>query len=350
MKNLKWMNTFVIVLLTGSLISFNSCSDDDDDSVLVDKTELAAKIIEAEELITETKEGTAEGQYILGSKAILQAVIDNAKLVNNNIDATQIATDNTLIALNEAISVYKSKVVEAIAPEALVGHWTFDDGSGTILTDYSGNKFHGTLMSGADTWGGGLPVWAKDRYGNDGKALSFDKGAYVKIPNNPAFSPQTISIAVWVNAAEILENNRFIGLHSWNGYKFQLQSVNKSFFTVTTTEGTFDKDSDPELDIKTWYHLAVTVGGGKTTFYVNGSETQVWEDTPGTLVSSPNDLVFGRGSDVYAAVDTNYDTDKIIPLAWGGYFHGTMDEVRIYKTVLSEAQVKSIYNLEKPQS
>lgn len=350
MKKFKWMNMFVVVLLTGSLISFNSCSDDDDDPVLVDKTELAAKIMAAEELITNTEEGTAEGQYIPGSKAALQAVIDNAKLVNNNLDATQIATDNTLIALNEAIEVYNSKVVEAIASASLVGHWTFDDGSGTTLTDHSGNDFHGTLMSGADTWEGGLPVWTEDRYGNAGKALSFDKGAYVKIPNNPAFSPQTISIAVWINAAEILENNRFIGLHSWNGYKFQLQSVNKPFFTVATTEGIFDKDTEPELDTETWYHLTVTVGNGNTTFYVNGTKAQVWEDTPGTLVASSNDLVFGRDTDVYAADDSNYDVDKIIPLAWGGYFHGIMDEVRIYKTVLTDAQVQLIYNLEKPQS
>lgn len=347
MKKIKWLHVFMIAFLAGSLISFNSCKDDDDD--LVDKTELAAKIATAEELIASTDEGTAEGQYIPGSKAVLQTVIDAAKVVNLNPAATQTEVDNTVIAIDAAITLYNSKIVEAIAPEALVGHWTFDDGAGTTLTDYSDNNFNGTLMSGADTWEGGLPVWAKDRYGNDGKALSFDKGAYVKIPNNPAFSPKTISIAVWVNAAEILENNRFIGLHSWEGYKFQLQSVNKSFFSVATTDGIWDRDSDPELEINTWYHLTVTLGDGKMTFYANGTETQVWDDTPGTLVASTNDLVFGRDADVYAADDSNYDVDKIIPLAWGGYFHGMMDEVRIYSTVLTAAQVQSIYNLEKPE-
>lgn len=349
MKKFKWLHVLMIALLAGSLITFNSCKDDDDDPVVVDKTELAAKIATAEGLIASTEEGTAEGQYLLGSQAVLQAVIDAAKIVNTNPAATQTEVDNTVIALDAAIAVYNSKVVEAIVPEALVGHWTFDDGTGTTLTDYSGNEFHGTLMSGADTWGGGLPEWTADRYGNAGKALSFNEGAYVNIPNKAAFSPATISIALWINAAEILENNRFIGLHSWNGYKFQLQSVNKAFFTVATTEGIFDKDTDPPLDIDTWYHVAVTVGNGSMTFYINGTESQVWEDVPGTLVSSPNDLVFGRDSDEYAADDSNYDVDQIIPLPWGGYFHGTMDEVRIYSTVLTAAQVQSIYNLEKPE-
>lgn len=347
MKKLKWLHVLMIALLAGGLISFNSCKDEEEDPV--DKTELAAKIVTAEELIASTDEGTAEGQYMPGSQAALQTVIDAAKVINLNPAATQTEVDNTVIALDAAITLYNSKIVEAIAPEALVGHWTFDDGAGTTLTDYSDNNFNGTLMSGADTWGGGLPEWTTDRYGNAGKALSFNEGAYVNIPNNPSFSPATISIALWINAAEIQENNRFIGLHSWEGYKFQLQSVNKAFFTVATCDGIYDRDTDPPLDIETWYHITVTQGNGNMTFYVNGTETQVWDNTPGTLVSSTNDLVFGRDSDEYAADESNYDVDKIIPLAWGGYFHGMMDEVRIYSTVLTAAQVQTIYNLEKPE-
>jgi hypothetical protein len=348
MKKFKWLQVLMITLIAGSLITLNSCKDDDDD-VKVDKTELATKIQVAEGLIESTEEGTAEGQYMPGSKADLQTVIDVAKVVYEDANATQTEVDNTVIALQAAIDVYNSRVVEAIAPEALVGHWTFDDATGTTLTDFSGNSFHGTLMSGADTWGGGLPAWTTDRYGNEGKALSFDQGAYVKIPNNPALCPQNISIALWVNAAEILENNRFIGMHSWNGYKFQLQSVNKAFFTIATSDGIYDRDTDPPLEINTWYHVTVTFGVGNMVFYVNGTETQVWDNTPGTAVSRPNDLVFGRDSDEYAADDSNYGEDLIIPLAWGGFFHGKMDEVRMYNTVLTAAQVQSIYNLEKPE-
>ncbi len=203
-------------------------------------------------------------------------------------------------------------------------------------------------MSGDDTWGGVLPTWTTDRYGNDGGALAFDLGAFVKIPYNTALNPETMSISVWVNTTEIAGNNRFMGLHSWVGYKFQLQDANKSFFTIATAEAIYDKDTDPPLEIETWYNLAVTFGGGYMKFYINGTETKVWDDTPGTaLANTGNDLVFGRGSDVYAADDSNYDNDKIIPLSWGGYFRGALDEIRIYNSVLTAAQVQSIYDLEK---
>lgn len=348
MKQFRLFKFFTIALVTGSLLTFSACSDDDD-SDTVDKTELAAKIQEAEDLLANTAEGTAIGQYIPGSKAPLQEVVDLSKTVYENEEATQVEVNNAVVALDQAIQSYEAMAVTPIAPDAMVGHWTFDEAEGTTLNDYSGNDFHGTLMSGADAWGGGLPVWSEDRYGNAGGALMFNEGAHVSIPNNAAFSPANISISLWINAAEVLENNRFIGLHSWNGYKFQLQAANKSFFTIATTDGIYDRDTDPPLEVNEWYHLAVTFGGGEMTFYVDGTQTQVWDNTPGTaLPVTGNALVFGRDTDEYAADDSNYDNDLIIPLAWGGYFHGLMDEVRIYNTVLTASQIQSIYEVEKP--
>ncbi len=349
MKKHKFFKFLMIALISGSMVTFYACSDDDDDDIIVDKTELGAKIQEAEDLIENTTEGTAEGQYQIGSQEILQEVIDLAKAVYQDDEATQVEVDNATVNLSQAIDDYLDKEVVPIAPDALVGHWTFDEGEGDILTDFSGNDFHGTLKDGSDAWGGGMPEWTTDRYGNEGGALFFNEGAHVLIPNSPALSPPNISISLWIKAAETLENNRFIGIHSWNTYKFQLQAVNKSFFTINTTEGIYDRDSDPELDLDTWYHLTVTFGDGNMIFYLNGDESQAWDNTPGTaLPNTENDLVFGRDTDEYAEDDSNYDDDLIIPLPWGGYFHGAMDEVRIYNTILTSTQVQSIYDLEKP--
>ncbi len=349
MKKYRFLQFFLIALISGSLVTFTACSDDDDDIDPVDKTELAAKIQEAEDLIENTTEGTAEGQYMYGSQAALQEVIDLAKAVYDDAEATQPAVDSAVVNLTQAIEDYLDKEVVPIAPDALVGHWTFDEGQGTVLTDFSGNGHHGTLKDGSDAWGGGMPAWTEDRYGNADGALFFNEGGHVLIPNSPALSPEHISISLWINAAEVWDNNRFLGLHSWNGYKFQLQSVNKAFFTINTTEGIYDRDTDPELDINTWYHVVVTFGNGNMVFYINGTETQLWDNTPGTAVNVPGfDLVFGRDADVYAEDDSNYGEDLIIPLPWGGYFHGAMDDVRIYNTILTSAQVSSIYELEKP--
>lgn len=350
MKKYKFLQLLMIALISGSLVTFYACSDDDDDDVVVvDKTELAAKIQEAEDLIENTSEGSAEGQYQVGSQAILQEVIDLAKAVYDDPEATQTQVDNAVINLAQAIEDYLAKEVVPIAPDALVGHWTFDEGSGNIANDFSGNNFHGQLRDGSDAWGGGMPQWTTDRYGNEGGALFFNEGAHVYVANNTALTPPNVSMTAWIKAAETLENNRFIGVHSWNTYKWQLQSVNKSFFTINTTEGIYDRDSEPELDLDTWYHLAVTFGDGKMTFYVNGDVSQEWDNTPGTaLPNNENALVIGRDTDEYAADDSNYGEDLIIPLPWGGYFHGKIDEVRIYNTILTGTQVQAIYDQEKP--
>ncbi len=146
-----------------------------------------------------------------------------------------------------------------------------------------------------------------------------------------------------------------MGLQSWIGYKFELQEANKPFFSVRTDQGGYDKDihDNNGLPINEWHHIAVAFGGGNTVFYIDGTQVQKWEDTPGEAMSisdTPYNLVFGQDfpTDKYAANGDNFDNDKIIPLEWGGYFQGYMDEVRMYKTVLSASQIQSIYDREKP--
>ena len=199
-----------------------------------------------------------------------------------------------------------------------------------------------------------MPEWAEDRHGEAGNALYFNEGANIEVPYNTALNPAQISISLWVNAEEINANNRFMGLHSWIGYKFQLQEANKPFFTITSDQGTYDRDAEVNgLPINEWHHIAVTFGGGNTVFYIDGTEVKRWENTPGagkSISGAPYNLVFGQDfpTDQYAATPDNFDTDQKIPLDWGGYFRGHMDEIRMYKIVLTASQIQSIYDREKP--
>ncbi len=348
MKNLKTIHgkLLAVLFLAISIAFVPACSDDDDDDP-VDKTALSAKITEAENLIATTEEGTANGQYAIGSQDVLQDVIDLAKVVELNPLATQVEVDATIVSLTAAITVYEAAEISPIAPDALIGHWAFDDGTGTTVKDYSDNGFDGTF--GTETgFGTGVPTWATDRYGNASKAITFDNGAKITVPYTTAVNPAQLTIALWINAAETRQNNRFLGLHSWNGYKFQLEDRDYPFFTGAADD-IWNKDAGLAIDLNTWYHLALTFGGGETVFYINGVMVLTHTDTPGDLVTvTGHDLVFGVGSSKYAATADNYDVDHIIPLDWGGYFHGTLDEVRMYNTVLTATQITSIYTLEKP--
>jgi Concanavalin A-like lectin/glucanases superfamily len=360
MEKLKFtkLSSLLLIMAIAGMVVLNGCKEDPVVAPTpADFTALVNKIVEAESLIATTTEGTDVGEYEIGAKVELQKVIGDAKVVVASETTDQSAVDNTVIALQAAIDTYGTKLIEAIDPATLVGYWKFDEGVGTRIADASGNNFDGIFDIGRVNWGAGEPVWADDRNGNAGKAIAFDNGAWIKVPYNTAINPAQMTISIWVNAAVIDANNRFLGLRSWLGFKFQLQSANKAFFTAAMspehTGDIWDRDTDPVLNTNQWYHLVVSTGGGEMVFYINGTETRRWTDTPGDLATvTDHDLAIGVGSSRYADTDVNYgDVNHadyhVIPEAWGGYFRGSLDELRIYNTVLTGPQVKSIYDDEK---
>ena len=102
----------------------------------------------------------------------------------------------------------------------LVGHWTFNDGSGLIADDSSGYSMTGNLMAAT---GGDLPSWILD--GIDGTALHFDGTDYVTIPESGSaydFGLSGFSLAAWVRYATLgAAEYMIVGKHSagyTNGY------------------------------------------------------------------------------------------------------------------------------------
>jgi hypothetical protein len=265
--------------------------------------------------------------------------------------------------LNNAIANYQAQIIVPIDPANLVGQWTFDQltsaTAGTVVKDYSGNARDGAIKVGHVFFGAGTATLATDRYGVAGKAILLDKGANIEIPYNTAFNAPTLSITAWVKLSEV-RNNRFIGLQSWLGYKFEVQDGNRPFATIGHSGGSYDRDATVAIGQDSWYHLAMTYTANSMKFYINGVMIKEWIDTPNPAASisaKPYNLVLGSDfpTDKYSsdANGTNFDLVgnadyHVIPAAWGGYLHGYLDEVRIYKSVLSPAQVTSIYNLEKP--
>jgi len=184
--------------------------------------------------------------------------------------------------------------------------------------------------------------------------LHFDKGQNVEIPYSPALNPTTMSISIWEKQdvePAIFADQYMVSMNRWNGYKLQMQGTPRAFYTARVVRSAgdttiYDKDqNDGVLTQGSWYHIVVTFGASHEIFYVNGAKIYDWgnlqaELLPGTILSlaaHPVNLVFGQ----------DLPTSANGP-DFGGYFHGTLDEIRIYKSVLTQAQVTSIYNLEKP--
>jgi len=339
---------FAVVIIAG--ISFSSCKKDTTTPVV--KTALADSLAAANTLLTNSVEGVAAGQYQWGSKAILQTTITAIQAIKDDPASTQIVINNAIANLSAAVALFKTKAIVPVAQANLIAQWTFSEGTGTTVTDLSSNHLVGTLMAGhsAIVGGGALPTWSTDRYGVANQALYFKKGAHIEVPFQTILTPAQITISVWVKVDTIWANNYILSEKYWEGYKFQLQDGNRPFFTYKTSDAQyFDRDWNVNglPNDHTWHQLAVTLKAGEETFYGDGVLIYTWTNVTGTINTSlPNPQAFVIGQEQPNTLTGIAAGDD--PSQWGvGFFKGWLDDIRIYNTALTSAQIQSIYNIEK---
>ena len=79
-------------------------------------------------------------------------------------------------------------------PKAVVGMWLFEEETGNIIKDSSGNGNHGEVLGNAKRAGGKF-----------GKGLAFDGvDDYVKVPNSDSLNPKKgITVMAWVNSSDL---------------------------------------------------------------------------------------------------------------------------------------------------
>ncbi|MCD6229962.1 MAG: DUF2341 domain-containing protein, partial [Candidatus Diapherotrites archaeon] len=205
----------------------------------------------------------------------------------------------------------------------LVGSWHFSEGSGTKAADSSGNGNDGTLTNG--------PVWSTGKFGG---GLEFD-GAddYIVAGNDGSLDAAgEITVEAWVKF-EDLTNSYYVVVDKRGGagvYEFYWEkaSTNLRFslggVAISSTEFT------PELG--QWYHivaLGVVGQSGKGKMYVNGADVTLDAGGVPSPVTGGNFTIGAYGGGA------------------GEFFNGTIDEVKIYNRVLSQAEIQERFDAEK---
>ncbi|WP_285442656.1 LamG-like jellyroll fold domain-containing protein [Candidatus Brocadia sp. AMX2] len=182
--------------------------------------------------------------------------------------------------------------------DGMQSRYTFDEGSGLVATDSSGNGNDGAI-AGA-TW----------TTGKNGKALNFDGiNDFVSVPRT---NQDEISIAAWfyktVNDKKAAD--AILGAWKWNS-DVQLQEGFDVRFYNTTPD---------RLEFITTGEQRLYVGGllVDTKFHPAGN----------TIVPSTS----------YADMRIGYSRVN------NGYFNGKIDEVRLYNKPLSDQEVQDLYN------
>ena len=97
----------------------------------------------------------------------------------------------------------------------------------------------------------------------------------------------------------------------------------------------------------TWIQVAVTYDDSSSTITVYYNGAAVGTNTPGGFApldwSAASKMVFGT----LQFQTTPSLTSATGSQGWASYVTGTMDQVRVYKAVLSSTEVSALYNLEK---
>jgi hypothetical protein len=217
-------------------------------------------------------------------------------------------------------------VVTPVQPASanLIGHWKLDDGFGTTAVDSSVNSNNGTLV--------GDTQWVA---GHDGGALRFDgTDDYVELPIGSLIgSLSNCTFAIWAsfpNAGGAWQRIFDFGTGE-TAYMFlspRIGTAGEMRFAITVEGGGAPEQmaTAPSTLPSGWHHVAVTIDADKDTItlYLDGSV--VAQNAQVTL--SPSDL----------GVTTNNWLGRSQYIADAGYT-GLLDEFRIYRRALSEAEV-----------
>jgi hypothetical protein len=210
---------------------------------------------------------------------------------------------------------------------APVGYWPFDDGSGTTAEELSGNNYTGTINGATWTTAGKV---------ND--ALSFNGTSnYVSTTNSVVNTSLSFSVGAWVKLTALAANETFVsgGGTATAGFFLQYDHTQNQFsFRRPTSDagGTnyyaYGTGSAPTT--ATWYYLVgVQDATAKTlSLYINGVMQGTATSDP-SMYQATGNLEMGRGLYGSAQVD---------------YVNGIIDEVRIYSSALSAAEVTNLYN------
>jgi hypothetical protein len=202
------------------------------------------------------------------------------------------------------------------ASAELVAYWKFDEGSGTIAFDSSGNGLDGTLL--------GDPQWAAGKLGG---ALEFDgDGDYVDFGNNELFDiTDEITVSAWVNIRSITAAWMTVIAKGDSAWRISVNGTTQGMhfgFTDGGPRGWQSANSAIELPLNEWHHVCGTYdlqNGGR--IYIDGVLDGTNTDNLGITHSTYNVFIG--------------ENEQAVNRWWDGF----IDDVQIYNHTLTEAEI-----------
>jgi hypothetical protein len=207
----------------------------------------------------------------------------------------------------------------------LVGYWTFDETSGLLAVDSSGNSANGTLLNG--------PLHVAGRMG---EALSFDGvDEGVSVAHVAALDAYPLTVSLWMSTT----TNSLGGLvnkylpSSLSGYQVFTSGGNLcAWYFKDASNYVWDGSgctlASPGFNDGQWHHVVFVVDASGGRLFVDGrlQSTQPWTGTPGATTTT-------QGLSLAEYPGT---ASPCLP--------GRLDDVRIYNRALTAGDVSSLFS------
>jgi glucose/arabinose dehydrogenase len=226
---------------------------------------------------------------------------------------------------------------DTVIADSPVSYWRLGEASGSTAIDERG--------ANAGSYVGSPTLGAPDALAGDANtAVTFNgTNQYVNVPDASGLSPEAgasgkVSVEAWAKLASLPTTQPATVVSKGTGtnsYEYALRvlpdPVGAAEFVVWSPDGsTYQHIATPAGTIApgVWYHLVGTCDNGVACrIYVNGTERGSVTTGWGTLLPANTDapLAIGRRSDNVQ------------------YLAGTIDEVAVYPSVLSAAQIQTHY-------
>lgn len=239
-----------------------------------------------------------------------------AKLVNQDLQVFRNGKKIYPSQTNSGAAISK-KNPNVYLKEGLMGHWRFEEASGTRILDSSGKQNHG-VVEGDATWvldSAPSPLAGK-------RSMRFDQGN-VLIPVSRSLSVQNeLAIAFWCKLDANAEGRYFIN----SGEIWGVRSAGDSVQFEYLLEGKETKDllwppTKPENFMGGyWNHCVINCMGEKAEIWINGRRRET-KALAGTIQDPVSDFILG------------YEIS------------GSMDDFRFYNRPLNESEIAVLANV-----
>jgi hypothetical protein len=209
----------------------------------------------------------------------------------------------------------------------LVAYWKFDEGSGNIVADSSGNVNITNLENN--------PTWID---GKSGKALNFDGAGncIFKAMNTSIMTQTPLTLSAWIQPNLRTDGTDFptnvisndfpgdsgfgFGVNVWSsGSQMNLEIPGPGWWRIV-----------PGVNFSAgiWYYVSVVYTNVNVKSYINGQLVDDFSYEKVMNLSEHNYVWIG----IHNQDATTYNTRR--------FFSGTIDEVRIYNKALSQQEIQ----------